>query len=116
MGFMDFMKESPKVELTVESLCVIMKEATKAEFLMNGVLCEVPHRHMHEMVTGLRHPAEVIKSTPCFIPEEGNPYPLCKGRGLDICVECQLRGDYEPPEPEIGEASNRVEKDETDGG
>lgn len=32
----------------------------------------------------------------CFIPEPDNPYPLCVGRNLEQCKDCQLRADYEP--------------------
>ena len=32
----------------------------------------------------------------CFMPEEGNPYPLCVGRGMPECAECQLRAGWEP--------------------
>lgn len=31
----------------------------------------------------------------CFIPEEDDGYPLCIGRGLEKCEDCQLRADYE---------------------
>ncbi len=32
----------------------------------------------------------------CFIAEKDNPYPLCIGRELLMCEECQLRADWEP--------------------
>lgn len=35
----------------------------------------------------------------CFIPEENNPYPLCIGRGLPQCEDCQVRVDWEPDDP-----------------
>lgn len=31
----------------------------------------------------------------CFIPEENNPYPLCIGRGLKECEECQVYVGYD---------------------
>ena len=35
----------------------------------------------------------------CFIPEKDNPYPLCIGRELEECENCQLRADWEPEDP-----------------
>lgn len=35
----------------------------------------------------------------CFIPEKDNPYPLCAGRKLLMCGDCQLRVDWEPEDP-----------------
>lgn len=35
----------------------------------------------------------------CFLPEADNPYPLCVGRELKECEDCQLRADWEPDDP-----------------
>lgn len=35
----------------------------------------------------------------CYTSEPDNPYPLCIGRGLPKCGECQLRADQEPDDP-----------------
>ena len=35
----------------------------------------------------------------CFIPEKDNPYPLCIGRKVLMCENCQLRVDWEPEDP-----------------
>ena len=35
----------------------------------------------------------------CYTSEPDNPYPLCIGRGLPKCGECQLRADWEPDDP-----------------
>lgn len=32
----------------------------------------------------------------CFIPEKDNPYPLCVGRNLAKCKNCQKRADWDP--------------------
>lgn len=32
----------------------------------------------------------------CYVEEEGNPYPLCVGRGLDACKKCSLWADLQP--------------------
>lgn len=39
------------------------------------------------------------KTPECFLPEEGDPYPLCIGQGMPGCEECQLREDWEPEDP-----------------
>lgn len=39
------------------------------------------------------------KHPDCFIPEKDNPYPLCIGRKLAECKDCQLRADWEPEDP-----------------
>lgn len=31
-----------------------------------------------------------------YIPEKDNPYPLCIGRNLEECKDCQIRADWEP--------------------
>lgn len=30
----------------------------------------------------------------CFLPEKGNPYPLCIGQWKPECEECQFFDDY----------------------
>lgn len=35
----------------------------------------------------------------CFVPEKDNPYPLCIGRKLPECKDCQLRADWESEDP-----------------
>lgn len=32
----------------------------------------------------------------CYIEEDGNPYPLCVGRKLDICKSCSLWAGLQP--------------------
>ncbi len=39
------------------------------------------------------------KEIECFIPEADNPYPLCVGRNLEKCKDCQIRADWEPEDP-----------------
>ena len=34
----------------------------------------------------------------CYKPEKDNPYPLCIGRGLDICPQCCLWVNYDQRE------------------
>lgn len=35
----------------------------------------------------------------CFSPEADNPYPLCVGKGLPECENCQLWEKWEPEDP-----------------
>lgn len=37
---------------------------------------------------------------PCYLPEEDNPYPCCKGRMMKACAHCCLWADYDPCEDE----------------
>lgn len=37
------------------------------------------------------------KEPPCFIPEENNPYPLCKGCGKEECNACGLYAELPSP-------------------
>ncbi len=30
----------------------------------------------------------------CFTPEENNPYPLCTGKDMPECENCQLRAGW----------------------
>ncbi len=41
----------------------------------------------------------------CFLPEKGNPYPLCIGQGKPECEECQLRADWEPEDPQFAQGA-----------
>ena len=41
-----------------------------------------------------------VEKPPCYLPEKDNPYPLCKGRGMNACAHCCLWGDYDPEEDE----------------
>lgn len=115
MGLFDFMKDPPKMEINVAQMTSILEEATKVKFMLNGIKCKVPHEHMYEMITGFRHPDTVRKTTPCFIPEEGNPYPLCAGRNLDICAGCALHKDTDPPQEYYDNKSGKSDEDKQEG-
>lgn len=42
---------------------------------------------------------ESIGNAECFLAEDNNPYPLCKGRGWEECASCgkwmELPGPYD---------------------
>lgn len=42
---------------------------------------------------------ELPERSTCFTPEKDNPYPLCIGKDMGQCKECQLRADWEPDDP-----------------
>lgn len=42
---------------------------------------------------------ELPERAECFAPVKDNPYPLCIGKDMGQCKECQLRADWEPDDP-----------------
>lgn len=54
MSLVDAFKAEDRVEVKFSDFYNLMKEATKAELLMNGAKCDTPHPYMREMMTGKR--------------------------------------------------------------
>ena len=54
MGLADLFSSEDRVEVKFSDFYNLIKEATKAEMLTNGVNCETPHAYMREMITGKR--------------------------------------------------------------
>jgi len=52
MGLADAFKEEDRVQVRFSDFYRLMRESVKAEFLMNGVRCMVPHEQIYEMATG----------------------------------------------------------------
>ena len=52
MGMMDAFTAEDRVNLTFSDFYALMRESSKAELVMNAVKCDVPHRHIREMMTG----------------------------------------------------------------
>lgn len=52
MGLADAFKEEDRVQVRFSDFYRLMRESVKAEFLMNGVRCKVPHEQIYEMATG----------------------------------------------------------------
>lgn len=48
----DLFKAETEIEIKAGELFGIMREAVKAEFLMNAANCEVPYSYAREMATG----------------------------------------------------------------
>lgn len=56
MGIMDVISKEDRVEVTYSDFYNLMREAAKAELLMNGVKQQVDHTDMYAMMTGEEHP------------------------------------------------------------
>lgn len=56
MGIADVLNKEDRVEVKFTDFYNLMKEATKAELLMNGVKTGVHHFDMYAMMTGEDHP------------------------------------------------------------
>lgn len=52
MGMLDALSAEDRVEVKFTDFYSLMKEATKAELLENAIRCDVPHRHIREMMSG----------------------------------------------------------------
>lgn len=52
MGLADAFSKEDRVPVMFSTFYALMKEATKAEMLMNAVRCKVPHEYIYEMATG----------------------------------------------------------------
>lgn len=53
MGLMDALNREDRTEVTFSTFYSMMKEAAKCELLMNAVNCDVPHKYIREMATGV---------------------------------------------------------------
>lgn len=52
MGFMDVFNAEDRITLPVSKFGELVKEAAKAELIMNAVNCDVPHIFIRETITG----------------------------------------------------------------
>lgn len=52
MGFVDCFTPETKIEVKFADFFSLVKEATKAELMMNAVNCNVPHAYIRETMTG----------------------------------------------------------------
>lgn len=51
-SIVDSFKAETEIEIKASELFALMREATKAEMMMNAVKCEVPYRYIRETITG----------------------------------------------------------------
>lgn len=52
MGLADAFGKEERVSVGFSDFYRLMREASKAELIMNAVNCDVPYRHIREMTTG----------------------------------------------------------------
>lgn len=56
MGIIDAFNPEDRTEMKISTLYEMLREAARAELIMNAVNCNVPHRFIREMVTGESEP------------------------------------------------------------
>lgn len=52
MGLADAIGREDRVQVTFSDFYLLMREAAKAELLMNAVRCQVPHEYIYKMAEG----------------------------------------------------------------
>lgn len=129
MALADLFASEDRVEVKFSHFYALMKEATKAELLMNGTICDTPHAYMREMMTGKReedahtHSDMTIHIKPIIsgidIGEGESESPLPWGTpGQD---ETEPEEDLDPeldlilPNPEDGYKPWQIDKEESEG-
>ena len=71
MGIMEAFSKEDRTEVTFSTFYSLVKEAAKAELMMNAVKCDVPHRYIRETMTGCGEPEtkEVPEEAPAMTIE-----------------------------------------------
>lgn len=69
MGFMDAISSEDRVGVKFTDFYRMMREAAKAELMMNAINCDVPHLCIREMMTGKKESIPAEKS-PEEVPHE----------------------------------------------
>lgn len=54
MGLADTFAAEDRVQVKFSDFYCLMRDAAKAELIMNAVICGVPHSHICEMATGIK--------------------------------------------------------------
>ena len=87
MGIADMINKEDRVEVKFTDFYNLMKEATKAELLMNGVKNGVHHFDMYAMMTGEEHPdkEEFLKE----MEEHNNFLAELLSGFCDDCDKCE---------------------------
>lgn len=96
MGLMDAFTSEERVTLTYSQFYQLVKEATKAEMLLNGVKCKVSRDAMYAMVEG-KESEELLEGKPMLIIGS-----VADGSNLS---SRQIKND----EPEKGDSNGREE-------
>lgn len=63
MGLVDAFSKEDRTEIMMSKLYTLMKEGAKAEIMMNAIQCDVPHKYIREMMTGLKEDQEKNEET-----------------------------------------------------
>lgn len=54
MGLVDALSAEDRVPVKYSDFYMLLKEAAKAELMMNAVKCDVPHKYIRETMTGAK--------------------------------------------------------------
>lgn len=76
MGLADAFNAEDRVTVKFSDFYNLIKQAAKYENVMNGVKCNVPHRYIREMTSGVSE--EPVSEEPTT--EEGTPAEGQKGK------------------------------------
>lgn len=52
MGLMDAFSPEDRVNVTFSEFYALVREASKAELMMNAVKCKIPHAYIYATMTG----------------------------------------------------------------
>ena len=63
MGLIDAFNKEDRTEIRMSMLYTLMKEGAKAEIMMNAIQCDVPHKYIKEMMTGLKEDQKKSEET-----------------------------------------------------
>lgn len=70
MGLVDTFSKEDRTEIMMSKLYTLMREGAKAEIMMNAIQCDVPHKYIREMMTGLKeYPDKKGKTEELPFPE-----------------------------------------------
>lgn len=62
MGLVDVFGKDDRTEIKTSELFELLKEGAKSELVMNSINCNVPHRYIREMATGVLEDASDVQS------------------------------------------------------
>lgn len=96
MGFMDAFTTDAPVTIKHAEYYALMKEAAKAELIMNAVNCNVPHKYIRETMTGKEEPdIKVItpRITTEMLREIANTHRKKETPDCWSCDTCQHKHD-----------------------
>ena len=69
MGLADAFGPDDRTTIKTGQLLAMLKEAAASELLQNAVNCDVPHKYIREMISGVKEGPEVnlIQTTPALV-------------------------------------------------